>query len=302
MAKSKTTIWLEYGAYRLIVAPLHLSPRFLWTLWGRLLGVLGHALVKSARTVARINVDLAFGAEKTPAEKRRIARASFTELGIAAVEIVNSHRLSKADLFRDTSGNLIEPFRESLAKGKGLIACCSHYGNWEWIAAYVSAHGLPVNAVVRPLDNPLLDRHLTRARTDKGMRILARKTSVRPAHEALARGEILALMADQNAAAGGVWVPFFGIQASTMRGPVHFAHGTGAPVRCAGTFRKADGGYEVWASDEIPMSGDEHTDLKRIHGVFEAVIRSRPEPWMWVHPRWKKRPRGEPSFYPGLRV
>lgn len=295
-------IWAEYLLYRAVVGPLHLSPRFLWDTWGRVLGALAYALVASARRVARINLDVAFGSTKSHFEKKRIARNSFTELGIAAVEIVNSHRLGQKDLLAETSSSTLHGFRESLAKGRGLIACCSHYSNWEWIAGYVSSMGYPVNAVVRPLDNPLLDRHLSKARLSKGIKILPRKVSVRPALEALAKNEILALMADQNAAAGGVMVPFFGVPASTMRGPVHFAHLTGAPVRCAGAHRRPQGGYEVWVSPEVPMTGNEAQDLLAIHQIFEEAIRLKPEPWMWVHPRWKKRPTGEPFFYPGLRV
>lgn len=299
MAKSRSLIVAEYLLFRAVILPVRMLPRRAWTFAAGLLAALGWALIASARRTALGNLDLAFGSALGAREKRRIARASFTELGMTAVELVNWHRVKGPELIALTDSDTIHGLGESLKKGRGLVVCCAHYSNWEWIAGYAAMLGYPVNAVIRPLDNPLLDTHLAAARISKKVRILARKTSVRPALEALRRGEIVALMADQNAAVGGVFVPFFGIEASTMRGPSYFAGACGSPVRFIWERRRAGGRHEVHLSEELPQSGEERADLSALHGRIESLVRRDPAPWMWVHPRWRKRPPGESGFYPG---
>ncbi|MBN8215387.1 MAG: hypothetical protein J0L75_02045 [Spirochaetes bacterium] len=299
MAKSRNLILAEYLLFRAVLLPVRLLPRRAWRLAGNFLAAIAWALIGSARRTALDNLDLAFGASVSPVQKRCIARRSFDELGLTAVELANWHRVTGAQLLRLTDSPNGAGFQESLAKGKGLVVCCPHYSNWEWMAGYVASLGYPLNAVIRPLDNPLLDAHLSAARRSKKVRILARKTSVRPVMEALRRNEIVGLMADQNAAVGGAFIPFFGLEASTMRGPVYFAAACGSPVRVAWERRTAGGRHELFLSEEIPLTGDERRDLAAIHGRFEELIRRDPAPWMWVHPRWRKRPPGESGFYPG---
>jgi KDO2-lipid IV(A) lauroyltransferase len=53
---------------------------------------------------------------------------------------------------------------------------------------------------------------------------------------------------------------------------------------------------------ELVRSGDEETDVRestaRFTKVIEDYVRAHPEQWLWVHKRWKTRPRGEKPIYP----
>jgi len=50
------------------------------------------------------------------------------------------------------------------------------------------------------------------------------------------------------------------------------------------------------ALEDFP-SGDEVADATRINAVIEAAIRRQPEQYLWLHRRFKTRPRGEPGLY-----
>ena len=63
-----------------------------------------------------------------------------------------------------------EHFEQALARGKGVLFATAHLGNWE-LSAF--AHALltaPMHVVVRPLDNPLIDRLVERRRALSGNR------------------------------------------------------------------------------------------------------------------------------------
>jgi KDO2-lipid IV(A) lauroyltransferase len=52
---------------------------------------------------------------------------------------------------------------------------------------------------------------------------------------------------------------------------------------------------------ELVRTGDTERDVfvntQKFAKVIEAIIRKHPEQWVWVHARWKTRPKGEPELY-----
>jgi KDO2-lipid IV(A) lauroyltransferase len=51
----------------------------------------------------------------------------------------------------------------------------------------------------------------------------------------------------------------------------------------------------------IEPSGDEQEDVRRLTALLsksvEDYVRKYPEQWLWIHKRWKTRPRGEVGIY-----
>jgi KDO2-lipid IV(A) lauroyltransferase len=52
---------------------------------------------------------------------------------------------------------------------------------------------------------------------------------------------------------------------------------------------------------ELIRTGDTERDVfentQRFTKVIEEIIRKHPDQWVWVHQRWKNRPKGEPALY-----
>jgi KDO2-lipid IV(A) lauroyltransferase len=192
-----------------------------------------------------------------------------------------------------------EHFEEALRAGRGVLFATAHLGNWE-LSAY--AHALfrsPMNVVVRPLDNPLLDGVVERRRALTGNRILWKKDFARSILKALAANEAVGVLVDQNTALdAAVFVDFFGIPASAGNSFAKLANHSGAAVIP---------GFALWSDEEqryvlrfgpqIPMTGDTARDTQAIHSRLEAAIRAYPDQWLWVHRRWKTRPPGSPPLY-----
>jgi hypothetical protein len=121
---------------------------------------------------------------------------------------------------------------------------------------------------------------------------------MREAMRALRANECLAILADQDAGTSGLFVDFFGVPASTPRGPAEFVVRTGAPL-VTGVLRRLPGGE--YAGDSLPplmppASGDHEADVRTVtefHArALENWVRRWPEQWMWTHRRWKTRPPG----------
>ena len=97
-----------------------------------------------------------------------------------------------------------------------------------------------------------------------------------------------------------MFVPFFGIPASTLAATSRIAKISGAPVVPFFQMRlPGNQGYLVMlcpALADFP-GNDPEVDTARINRLLEAVIREMPEQYLWLHRRFKTRPAGESSPY-----
>ena len=125
----------------------------------------------------------------------------------------------------------VEHLQSAAARGRGILVLTAHYGNWELLAAAHGLTGLPLSFVIRPLDHPVLDELAARFRRRSGAELIVKRQAVREVLQALRRGRMVGILLDQNATrAEGVFVPFFGVAASTSKGLAVLALRTEAPV------------------------------------------------------------------------
>lgn len=264
---------------------------------GGALGVLAYWLVSGRRRVALDNLALAFGPALSPRDRRTVARAAFRHLGVTVVECCRLFFGPPGAMLRRVRLEGVEHLKAALAEERGALLLGAHFGNWELLGAAHVLTGLPpVNVVVRPLDNPFLDALVTRGRERAQLRLIPKRAAVKGVSAALARGECVGMMLDQNAGRHGVIVPFFGRPASTARSLAVLALKSGAPVVPAFIHRLPDGDHQVTLEPAIPlvrtgqMDRDVGLNTARFTEAIERQVRAHPEQWFWVHRRWKSPP------------
>jgi KDO2-lipid IV(A) lauroyltransferase len=238
----------------------------------------------------------AFGDERPPAELRRLGRRSFEHLGMNIIEAcVFSFRPPSVLLSRVELDGL-EHLKAAADRGKGILVLTAHYGNWELLAA---AHVLSIfrlSVVVRPLDDPVMDRVVERFRRRSGVELIAKRRAMHDILDALRRGRMVGILLDQNASrAEGLFAPFFGIPACTSKALGVISLRTGAPVVPIFIRRRAGGGHHVEIEPIVPApdDGDLTHYTARFNSAIEVAVRRAPEQWFWIHDRWKTRPRLE---------
>jgi KDO2-lipid IV(A) lauroyltransferase len=246
--------------------------------------------------VALDNLALVFGDSLSPAARARLARGCFQHLGITAVECCRLFFGPAERLLGRVRARGAEHIGQAMARGRGIFFLTAHFGNWELLAATHGLAGLGLSVVVRPLDNPYLDALIARARQRSGLRAISKREAVQGVRAALARGECIGILLDQDAGREGVFVPFLGHAASTSRSLAVLAMKTRAPVVPAFIHRLPDGDHELVLEPEIPLviTGDLDHDIAantaRFTEAIERQVRTHPEQWFWVHRRWKSRP------------
>ena len=235
-------------------------------------------------------------------EIRRVARASMREMICFGMEFLFTHRVITPARWRHHArlANQAENVRLLTERKGGIVYIAGHFGNWERVGYTLAILGFDGFAVARPLDNPYLNRYVMDIRQKKGLTILDKKGATERMDDILTSRRYVSFIADQDAGRKGLFVDFFGRPASTGKAPALIAMRYEVPVVVSYGLRLDHRyGFEIgiervihpreWADkpDPIRWITQEYTT------AMEDVIRRSPEQYLWIHRRWKHRPRGQ---------
>ena len=178
--------------------------------------------------------------------------------------------------------------------GKGVILLSAHFGNWELIAASMSARiNIPFHVVVKHQRNPYVDRKINSIRIKWGNEIVSLGISIRNIYKELKNKNLIAMVADQRGPADGLRIKFFGIETAIYSGPAILAIKTGAPLIYGITIRQPDFSYKVILEkinlEDLPDDEEEKVKeiSQRLAFFLEKYVRQYPEQWLWMHKIWK---------------
>jgi Kdo2-lipid IVA lauroyltransferase/acyltransferase len=298
--QSALTNYTQYAALRLVSAGMHIfSPRrnlATASTVGSLLYRFDH------RHRQRAIENIARSLPHLPAhEVARIAQASMRHFMQLGVEVMFTTRLVRRDTWADRIRfRGLEKALDWVLSDRPTILVTGHYGNWEVLGYFLATLGIDLAAVARPIDNPLINDWLLGVRENEGLRIITKWGATEPMVELLQRGGTLGFIGDQNAGDKGLFVPFFGRLASAYKSIGLLAIHHNAAVVCGYARRWGDDfGFDVGCTDLIlPQDWKDQPDplyylTARYTRAIEQMVREAPEQYLWLHRRWKSRPRHE---------
>ena len=263
-------------------------------------------VLRVRRAVVLENLRRAFP-EKTEAERRAIARDTFRNLGAVAADFLRVPALSPAELARIFEYQGWEAFEAARARGKGVIACTAHFGNFEVLAAAHTLRGVPITMISRRMGASGANDLWRGVRARAGVEdlVVKRGETLRAARRALASGRTLGYVIDQNQPPRRALFPtFFGVPAATSPTPALLSLRTGAAVIFTLSLPLGGGRHRVVIEGplEVPRTGDLDRDLlaftQDLNDRLERHVRAHPAHWYWLHRRWKTRP--PPSASPSI--
>lgn len=270
-----------------------LPSRWRYALAGRL-GAWARFLDRRHYRHARDSLALRYGTEGVEAKVRGV----FRELGHLGAELP---LLKWSDAEALTGLVTAEEGRAHIdamaADARGTLVLGAHVGNWELLGHLLPHYGLtPFHVVYRPLDNPVLDRHLRVNRERHGARAIDRANASRPILQALRRGESVAILADQNTPrTERVNLPFLGEEARIPTSLARFALKTDSPILPVFLLREGPERFRLVAL--APIEPGKYADSEaglgdltaEVAAAMETGIAYAPAQWFWVHRRWRAK-------------
>jgi KDO2-lipid IV(A) lauroyltransferase len=296
--------WIQYAVAWTLIKTLGVLPRGMARSMAAVgVRVLLLALPKLKKT-AEFNLRLAFP-EWTDGRRRSTLKKMTRNLGWMAAEFARMPSYTKENIESVVILDGHENFLAGHSRGKGVLYLTGHIGAWELSSFAHALYGFPLHYMARPLDNKPLDAMVNQYRGLSGNKPIFKNESARMMLRILKEAGTVGILADQNTMPGeGVFVDFFGTPACTTTGIARVALHTDAAVVP---------GYAFWDENlrkyrlrfeppvELLRTGDGERDIventQRFAKVIEEIVRKYPEQWVWIHARWKARPKGEAPIY-----
>lgn len=292
---------LQYWALRVVTMMMHCWPVNTCLNIARVCGNVMYVIDKKHRDRAMANLRRSFP-DKSDAELRQLARHSMQQLFMLFVETLFTTRLVRLETVANyVRLNDIGPVLRMLLEHRhGVIMLTGHYGNWEILGYVLATLGFETTSVARPLDNPYVNEFLLGVRERKGQRIIAKKGATDEVLGVLEQHGVVGFIADQNAGSKGIFVDFFGRKASTYKSIGLLAMQFDAPV-VIGYARRINDRFQfdlgvqeiIWPAEWKDVDDPLRYITQRYTTAIEDFVRADPGQYLWVHRRWKSRPKGE---------
>ncbi len=271
---------------------------------GSLLGKLFMLIDNEQQRIARINLQHCFPDLSSKQQQDLLCR-NMQETGKALFE---SGRVWLADepkffaMVQEVHGE--QHLQQAMKKGNGVILAIPHLGNWEVVGLYCSSR-YTTTSLYRPPRQEGIEDLIRHARERFGAKLVPTNAKgVRALFQALAANELVAILPDQDPRdKGGLFAPFFGVQANTITLLSRLSQKSNSAVLCCYAERLPRG--HGFAIHFLPADGklyekDMHTSVTALNRMVEQCIRQIPDQYQWGYKRFRSRTEGEKDFYAGL--
>lgn len=287
--------WLLYWITRLAIAGVQMLPLDVVAWLGRRCGELACMLDARHRRVARKNLTLVYGGEKSRSEIRALVWENFRRIGESFACGLKTAAMSDAALGKRTEAVGEEHLRaDDPSLGRNRVLAVGHFGNFE-VYARVGQKELPFRyaTTYRALNVPGVNRAFQELRDRTGCLFFERRSEAGALRRAMTEHPLMVgFLSDQHAGGKGLPLPFMGHLASTTSAPAVFAARYKCPLHVSVCYRTRPGYWRIEVSKAIPLetaAGPRPVEevMLDVNRILEAAVRRDPANWFWVHRRWR---------------
>lgn len=185
-----------------------------------------------------------------------------------------------------------ELFFDAIKSPKGCFILVPHYGNWEFMNAWVSEHSNPV-IMYKPSKNKSMDFFVRAARGRLNTTLVPTdEKGVKAVFKALKAGGVSIILPDHTPHDhGGIFAPFFGISVWSGILASKLIQKTQCQVIMLSCVSRGSGqGFKIVAEpvDPLVYSSDLAISVAAVNKSVENLIRRDPTQYQWVYKRFKK--------------
>lgn len=183
-------------------------------------------------------------------------------------------------------------FMAAIKSPKGCFILVPHYGNWEFMNAWVSQHAKSV-IMYKPSKNKAMDTFVRQARSRLNTTLVPTDESgVKAIFKTLKSGGVSIILPDHTPHDnGGIFAPFFGVSVWTGILASKLIQKTQCEVIMLSCVHHPSGkGFKITVDTVSPdvYSKELLSSVTAVNKSVEELIRRNPAHYQWVYKRFKK--------------
>jgi len=176
-------------------------------------------------------------------------------------------------------------------RGKGVIVLAPHHGNWEIVGLYLSTLR-PMAALYKPPKIKQLEEYMSAVRGRYGSELVpTNKRGVIRLFSILSKQGMVGILPDQvPGGTGGIFAPFMGIEANTVKLVSRLIDRTACEVVSLCAIRRPNGeGFDMVFKEADPdiYSKDIGVSVAALNRSVENCLKDYPEQYQWEYKRFK---------------
>ena len=258
------------------------------------IGFLAYKLSKRYNTVVRQNLQFIYGKDIDEEFIQKTAKYSFKLLALNFLHTIESRYYSIETLAEKITFENEDVVKKAQGQGRPIVFITSHYGAWELGGAMISALQEPLMIVYKRMKNTYFQNYLLTAREKARINYVERAGATRGLLKQLKSGGAIALLIDTNVnKKEAISVDFLGKKTSQIKTTAYFARKFDAAIIPVLIHTNDDEKYTIKFYDEIipPKTEDETQDIQvstqmQTDWLSQEILK-KPEPWFWLHRRFK---------------
>ena len=246
------------------------------------------------RKIAEKNLEVCFP-ELNESDRSKILYKHYLRLGASIFHSLKAWVLDKEN-FKSLLINLDEFDLDELKKSsQGNLILIPHTTDLE-ITGRVAAIMFDVNAMAKKQKGRLVNNFIFSSR-DKYFKQILYPNEVLKSMRLLQKGENLLYLPDQDYGYDhSIFVPYFNIPSLTVKFPSIAKKRAGCKIYFL-YLEDIKNRYKITLR-EIDISGENlYEDLALLNKEIEICIREQPERYLWIHRRFKHRPKNTQDIY-----
>jgi KDO2-lipid IV(A) lauroyltransferase len=232
----------------------------------------------------------------TRRERMRVARNMMYSYNCMLFEFFRLPHLTRGELLRSVEVVGRDNLERAVARGRGVILCSTHLGNWELAAVLLAHWGYSLHAVAGVQLSRWFTPAVRETKAELAIHTVAPEDGYRKLLRALEHNDLIALMVDGDIYSHGAPVEFFGRETRFPAGPGVLAQRTGAQIICGYCERLAPGRFRIVMEPALDPADYPTTAALNagVAAIAERHIRGHLDQWCIFRPLWEGAPATEP--------
>ncbi|EAJ0326211.1 lauroyl acyltransferase [Campylobacter lari] len=211
---------------------------------------------------------------------------NFAKFGI---DFIKNQNASKEEIINKICFDDEEQILNIMQSKRPLIVTTAHYGNWELLALSFGAKFQGISIVGRALDSVIMDKILSKNRTQFNIELIEKKGGLRKMLKALKEGRSLGILTDQDAVDGeSIKIQYFNQEVNFIAGASVLAKKTNAMVLPCFVYQN-DEKFFVKTFKALDASKASIEELTKYQAkCCEEMIKFKPDEYFFFHKRFKR--------------